>query len=348
MKLIFENYLKRSILCVAGLLTFAVFAAAQVRDTFDIARFTPPAGWTKQAKDSGLVFTTSDKQKGTFAMAVLYQSDVSSGEPQQDFETDWRQFVVEALGVKDRPQMEPQREAAGWTITTGGSTFDGDLGTSAVILSTYSGFGRKFSAAAIFNSQDYVPAIDAFASSIVLSKPAANAPAPAATAQPDASILGTWGKNQGAHMTYGDPVAASMAGYSKDQYTFNANGTYTFVSKTFRMAYDKILLVIENGTYQINGGTIAIKPQKSVIQAWSKQNGGDKFGRLLSTQNRTLETVTYRFTKHYFSGIQLWNLVLQADRPTERDGQFSTFTLFNNAWYYSPISANNPVVELPR
>lgn len=28
---------------------------------------------------------------------------------------------------------------------------------------------------------------------------------------------------------------------------------------------------------------------------------------------------TYQFTKHYFSGIQVWNLVLQADRDTQRD-----------------------------
>ena len=85
-----------------------------------------------------------------------------------------------------------------------------------------------------------------------------------------------------------------------------------------------------------------------MIQAWSKLNGVDKFGRLLTTQNRKLETVSYRFTKHYFSGIDQWQLVLQGDRPTERDGPFSTFTLFSNAWYYSPISPNNPIIELPR
>ena len=149
-------------------------------------------------------------------------------------------------------------------------------------------------------------------------------------------------------MTYGDPVAAGMAGYSKDQYTFNADGTYTFVSKTFRMAYEKIILVIENGTYQINNDTLTIKPQKSVIQAWSKLNGGDKWGRLLSTQSRKLEAVTYKFTRHYFSGIDEWNLVLQSEQPTERDGPFSTLKVFPNAWYYKQISANNPKIELPR
>jgi hypothetical protein len=57
--------------------------------------------------------------------------------------------------------------------------------------------------------------------------------------------------------------------------------------------------------------------------------------------------VTYQFTKHYFSGIQVWNLVLQAQKATERDGPFSSNTTFPNAWYYAAISSNNPVIELP-
>ena len=323
-------------------------AVAQRTDTFDIATFQIQAGWTKQAKNDGLIFTTTDKQKKTFAMIVLYRSEAGSGDPKGDFDADWRQFIAGAFSVKGKPEMEPQKREGGWTITTGGSTFDGDLGTAAVILSTYSGFGKKFSAAAVFNSQEYIQAIDNFASSIVLSKPAPNTPAENTTAQANSSILGTWSQNLGAHMTYGDPVAAGMAGYSKDQYTFNADGTYTFVSKTFRMAYDKIILVIENGTYQINRTTITIKPTKSMVQAWSKLNGGDGWGRLLNSQDRKLEVVNYRFTKHYFSGLDQWNLVLQADHPTLRDGPFSSFTLYPNAWYYKPISANNPVIHLPR
>lgn len=341
--------MKQVLFFLICILIFPGAPAAQTRDSFDIASFQSPAGWTKQAKDNGVIFSSSDKQKGTFAMLVLYRSDRSSGDPKSDFDADWSQFVADTFGVKNKPQMEPQKPADGWVITTGGSTFESDdLGTAAVILSTYSGYGRKFSAAAIFNTAEYGPAIEAFASSIVLSKPAANVPAPAPTTQAENSILGTWSKNLGAHMTYGDPVAAGMAGYSKDQYTFHPDGTYSFLSKTFRMAYDKIILVIENGTFRISGDTMTIKPQKSVVQAWSKRDGGDGWGRLLSTANRKLETVNYRFTKHYFSGIQLWNLVLQADTPTDRDGPFSNNTLFQNAWYYSPISTNNPAVELPR
>ena len=329
---------------------FATTSLAQTRDSFDIASFQSPDGWAKQSKDEAVIFSSSDKQKGTFAIIVVYRSERSSGDPKRDFDADWNHYVTETVGAKNDPEMEPQKRADGWVITIGASKFESeDLGTAAVILSTYSGYGKKLSATAIFNSADYGPAIEAFAASIVLDKSAPASPVPAApVAQTEDSILGTWGKNLGAHMTYGDPVSASMAGYSKDQYTFAADGTYKFVSKTFRMGYQKIILVIENGTYKISGDIIAIRPQKSVIQAWSKRDGSDNWGQLLSTANRKLETVNYRFTKHYFSGIQMWNLVLQADAPTDRDGPFSNNTLFQNAWYYSPISANNPAVDLPR
>ena len=281
-------------------------------------------------------------------MITIYRSGESSGNAKSDFESDWQQFIVGQLGIKSQPQLEPIRKTEGWEVVTGGAAFENEMGRAAVILNTFSGYGKTFSVAAIFNSQDTLPDIEAFASSIKLRKPERSSqPAPAVN-NPNTSILGTWGQNLGAHMAYGDPVAAGMAGYSKDQYTFNANGTYTFVSKTFRMGYDKILLVQESGSYEISGDNLSIKPQKSVIQAWSKLNGGDKFGRLLTSQNRRLEPVTYRFTKHYFTGIDQWNLVLQADKPTERDGPFSTFTLFPNAWYYKPISPNNPVIDLPR
>lgn len=206
-------------------------------------------------------------------MITLYGSGESSGNAKNDFNSEWQQFIVGQLGVQGSPQIEPPRNSEGWAIVTGGTTFQNEQGTSAVILSTYSGYGKTFSVTAIFNSQDHVPAIEGFAASIKLRKPETR-PQPAPANNDSAvSILGTWGKSAGAHMIYGDPVAASMAGYSKDQYTFNADGTYTFVSKTFRMSFDKLLLIKENGNYQISGNTITISPKKSVIERGAKETG---------------------------------------------------------------------------
>jgi hypothetical protein len=55
---------------------------------------------------------------------------------------------------------------------------------------------------------------------------------------------------------------------------------------------------------------------------------------LKKSENRELEIVTYGFTFHYFEGIKEWNLVLQSDRPTKRDGSFSSNNTFPNAWYF--------------
>ena len=255
----------------------------------------------------------------------------------------WATIVKESVPVS-APQTVPAENKGEWLVAGGFASFEKDGVKGVAVLYTATGFGRMVNALVLTNTQAFEAQATAFLESISFKKPVETT----IVKPTENSIVGTWGQNQGAHMTYGDPVASGMAGYSKDQYTFNPDGTYTFVSKTFRMAYDKIILVVENGTYQISGDTLAIKPQKSVIQAWSKHSGGDKWGRLLSTQPRKLEAVTYKFTKHYFPGIDEWTLVLQADQPTERDGPFSTFKLFPNAWYYKPISSNNPVIELPR
>lgn len=172
-------------------------------------------------------------------------------------------------------------------------------------------------------------------------------PAKQAAIDDRTTVIGTWAKNSSVNPAYGDAYATSIAGYTKNQYMFASNGTYTFTAKTFGMSLEKILLVRENGTYQISGNNIVITPQKSEIEAWSKKNGGDDWGKLLSVQKRPLEKISYQFSKYYFTGIQQWNLVLQSDKTTLRDGPFSNNTTFANAWYYVPISANNPVIDLP-
>ncbi len=343
--------MQRSLYLFFSVLVLTIGSFAQTAETFDIATFTPPSGWSKQVKTGAVVFTTGNEQKGTFAIVTLYRSGESSGSAKSDFENDWQEFIAGQLGVKTKPQMEPAKKIEGWELIGGGAAFENELGPTVVMLNTFSGYGRSFSFAAVFNSQDAVPAIEGFIASIKLRKPEIGAAAaPSSNSDANTAILGTWLAGASGTQRYDDyknPHSVNDYGYSKAQYTFNSNGTYSFHSKTFRMTFDKILLVRENGTYLISGNQVTVIPQKSVIEAWSKKDGTDKWGRRLASQNRTLEKVTYQFTRHYFSGIQLWNLVLQTERATERDGPFSSNTTFSNAWYYAPPSPNNTAVELP-
>lgn len=340
---------KQLLIAGVSLLLLCVGSFAQTSESFDIATFQSPKGWTKEAGQNALQIATADKTDGAYCLMFLYKSIPALADPDENFKAAWDTIVKEAVKVNDTAQMIPASNKEEWKALGGFSPFEKDGEKGVAVLVNISGYGKMVNVLILTNTQKYEPAMTAFLESISLKKPAVTAPAPAAaTASTASPIVGTWGSNTGATMTYGDPVAAGMAGYTKSQYTLNADGTYRFVSKTFRMSYDKIILVIENGTYQISGDSLSIRPQKSIIQGWSKLNNVDDWGKLLTTQSRKLETVTYKFTKHYFSGIQEWNLVLQADQPTERDGPFSTFTLFPNAWYYKTISSNNPVIVLPR
>jgi starvation-inducible outer membrane lipoprotein len=104
-----------------------------------------------------------------------------------------------------------------------------------------------------------------------------------------------------------------------------------------------LLFTKETGTYQLNGNSLTLIPQKGYIQAWTKgsvvdstgrRSETDNWGKLVSTQPTKLEKVTYQISKQYFSGIQEWQLVMQAVKPTERDGPFTANAAFPNSWLY--------------
>jgi len=324
----------------------AIFLAPAA--TFDLDTYTPPSGWSRETKNGSFVsYTTTNPQNDSYCRITVMQSTAGRGGLKADFESEWQALIVKQYGTTAPPQTTEPTTDAGWQAMGGVAPFKFNGGESLVMLTTMSGYNRAVSIVVGTNSQDYQPAIENFLSTVVLAKPETIPPGASVKADSTAGISGTWAKSAGAPQFLGDPVAYGNSGYSKDQYTFKADGTYTFVSKTFRSADSDILLVRENGSYQIDGDRLAVTPQRSVIEAWSKKDGTDKFGKLLSTRDRLLEKTTYRFTKHYFSGLGEWNLVLQADSPTQRDGPFSNNKTFGNAWYYSPGSTTHPVIDLP-
>ena len=165
-----ENLYETNTFLIVCFLSLSANSFAQVTETFDIATFQPPKGWQRQDKGGVVIFRTTNEQKGTYAMIMLCASGESSGNAKSDFEGDWQEFIAGQLGIKGKPEVEPVEKKDGWDVVSGGAAFENEIGPSAVILRTYSGFGKTFSAAAIFNSQDSLPAIEAFASSIKLKR----------------------------------------------------------------------------------------------------------------------------------------------------------------------------------
>lgn len=343
--------MKRLIFLYIFAFVFSVLSYAQTTETFDIATFQPPKGWKKQAGQDSVQFATEDKATGAFCLITVVKSLPGLGSSKENFDAAWQTLVKEAVTVSTAAQMQPSDNTEDWKIEMGSAPFEKDGEKGVVVLVTASGYGKMMNVMIFTNTQKYESTITTFLESFSFKKPETVSQPVPFNNDNNASILGTWGTSASGAQNYDDyknPYAINNYGYIARQYTFNDNGTYSYVAKTFKMTFDKLLLVRESGTYQISGSRITINPQKSVIQAWSKNGGTDKWGKLLTAQSRQLEKVTYQFTKHYFSGIQLWNLVLQADKATERDGPFSSNATFNNAWYYSPLSSNNPAIELPK
>jgi hypothetical protein len=354
MKTMLNTFRMKSIIIILILLSCALTSHSQ-QESFDIATYTVPRGWTKMdSKNDVAGYVITNNQKGTYCQLAIYKSMATMGNVQLDFATEWQDLIVKPYQVNIKPEDGPAASDDGWDVKTGVAPFDFNGGKSIAMLVTMSGYATRMSIVILTNTQEYEGDVTKFIESVELKKPAVNAQPskkigdniPGNDGKP--TLVGSWGKSSSVHTTYGDPVAAGNAGYGKQQYTFNQDGTYSFVANTFRSSYDKILLIREHGTYLVNGNALTIVPQQSVIESWSKKSGTDKFDKLISTEKRALEKVTYQYTMHYFSGITEWNLVLQAGgKVTERDGPFGNNTSFNNAWYFRPVSATNTAIDLP-
>jgi len=339
-----------SLFLIATLIGATEKAYAQ-KETFDLVTYSVPQGWQKEVKpNSSTSFTITNQQKKSYCQIIVMMSTESKGGIKEDFESEWQGLIVKSYKVTDSPQITESTSENGWTVKAGVAQFSFNNENALAMLTTMSGYKKTVSVVTVTNSQDYVPFIQSFLGSVEMKVPDTNSNTTTENNISGPSIIGTWGiaKSGGAkYDDYKNPYAVNNYGYINSQYTFNENGTYTFYTKTFKMVFDKILLTRESGTYKVNGNQITIIPGKSIIEAWSKKDGVDEWGKLLSTQNRKLEKVTYQFTKHYFSGIQEWNLVLQAAAPTERDGPYSGNLTFQNSWLYGPISTHNPAIKLP-
>lgn len=337
--------MKKIILLIIFCITVKMLTAQT--ESFDLATYTAPRAWKKQTTETVVQFSKEDAAKGTYCLITLYKAVPGTASSKENFEMGWATLVKEMVTVSAAPEMQAAATENGWETQSGYAPFESDGNKGVVMLVTSSGFDKMVNLIILTNTNIYEKEMTAFLGSLNLKRPETTKQqiqTPAANNN-NTSIQGTWGANTSDNSSY--RMKNGVMNYISRQYTFNANGSYSFVSKAFDPLMNNIILGRETGTYQINGNNLTIIPKKSVLEGWTKKDGTDKCGNLLNSQNIPLETVTYQFTRHYFSGIQVWNLVLQASKETKRDGHFSNNTTFSNAWYYAPISFNNKAIELP-
>jgi hypothetical protein len=330
-------------------LCFITTLQAQTKEVFDIVTYSAPTGWIKEVKENLISYTITNKKNKSWCQIGILKSTISKGNIDADFDSEWQELVAKPYSITEPPQINEVQEKDDWKIKAGSGKFLFNNSNASAILTTASGYNRCVSIVAITNSQDYIKDIEAVLTSVDLTKPEVVIPDQTNTAtdntNDNTSIIGVWIATASDQSSF--RVKNGVMNYIVRQYNFTPDGNYTFTSKAFDPLLNKILLGKEHGTYQISGTSITITPKKSVLEAWSKKDGADKWGKLLSSQNIPLEIVSYQFSKHFFSGIKETSLILQSDTPTKRDGVYSGNVTIKNSWIYSPVSTSHPIIKLP-
>lgn len=320
----------KKIISLCFLYTVAATACAQT-ETFDITTYTAPKGWKKQPSESAVQFIREDSIKNTYDILTLYKSVPSTANAKENFDMAWNSLVKETVTVGAAPEMLPGTTEDGWQIQSGYGAFENDGNKGVALLVTASGFDKMVNIVILTNTDVHEQTIVRFLESIVIKKPKQVSQPGGITNTSNAAIAGTWGFGSNAMMAnnrYGP------WNYSKQQYTFNPDGTYNFIRKTYRENDAETLLTSETGTYTISGKTLTIIPQKNVMEAWSKKNGGDNYNKLVSSQSQTIEKTSYSFYVYYDETIKQTTLMLQASTETKRDGRHNAEVESKKMWRY--------------
>lgn len=256
-----------------------------------IVQYTPPSGWTKTAKENVVAFSAFNQTTGGFCIITVYGATPGVGDPNSDFAKEWNNLVVKNMKAEAYPKTDEQK-GDGWTVISGGSEAESEVGKAIGFLTVISGFGKTVSVLAVFNDPAYVKQVDSFIGAIEMDKTVA--PANTATAAaptildsdgnlviPEPTrqltindLVGEWGDNPGRIVTrYVDRSTGNYAGtdslHFTSKFTFDENGGY--INKFFEVRNGRKFSDTTSGTLTIVGRLLTIKHKgtaKYVVRGW--------------------------------------------------------------------------------
>jgi hypothetical protein len=311
------------VLIVCLVCFFAEKSSAQ-KETFDIVTYTAPKGWVKGNSESVIQFTKQDEKKGIFCIITLMKSLPGGGNSKENFDAAWETVVKEMVKVSAAPEMQPVAKEDGWEAQSGYAPFQTDELTGVALLVTSTGYNKMVNILILTNTDVYEKDATAFLESASFRKPDPEKSTTTNTRQntdnnstvPADLINKTWKSTQNRK-----DVNGSYGGYSSNTYQFKTNGTYTFNNTVFQNYTPKYNITDEEGTYQVSGNTITLKPTKSHyhVHQREKTDPPSKSGNLaLEATQYSLEfTIIYNKQRLVLSPVN--------GNETKRDGTFNYY-----------------------
>jgi hypothetical protein len=157
-----------SIICL--LLSF-IFSQAQ-QQSFDLFSFNPPKKWNSAEKKNGLIFSTTDQKKQTWAQIDIVKSTTSKGSIEEDFKSEWKELVMDRYAVPGEPLQIDSQTFQGYQVWTGLGKFLVKKDTASVLLNTFSDGYRCASFILLSNTTSYGKLFDEFLASVNIIKQA--------------------------------------------------------------------------------------------------------------------------------------------------------------------------------
>jgi hypothetical protein len=144
-------------------LTFVQALSAQT-ESFDIATFIPPAGWSHTESNGVLTLQSNKKVLGKiqFCQIYLFPSSPSNASPAATFQSEWDSKVARPLGLSSKPQPEMQTTPDGWKVVTAHADMLFQGVPMRAILVSANGFGKLVSVVVTVSPDSYQAELETF------------------------------------------------------------------------------------------------------------------------------------------------------------------------------------------
>lgn len=342
-----KNILSLGLFLMVGCSSFAQ------KQTFDVISYTLPKGWQEKKNEASIQLSAIDKKNGAYAIVIITKSMASDATANENFNNDWLKLVKGTVQINGKPAMQTPIKENGWDIISGNANYTDGSAKGLVTLLTATASKQTLSVVLMTNTKQYQNDLSAFINALELSKPLQNTEGDLSTSvttgnTQKSSIIGRWIDNLLETAGFMNGMPQYTAGYFRKEYTFNSNGTYVFMHKTWSVYQKSIYFAYETGKYTISGSKLTLIPQSGKSEEWAKGADGrtGSWGKIIKSQPRKLEQVTYTFNTKYYSGSQNSGLELYYDKPNEREQQQGNEEGGKRKVIYSQ-SQNDSAITLP-
>ena len=139
-------------------------------ETFDIIHYTPPKDWVKESKEGVISYTNVNEKAGTFCVIALFASIATKNTLQKDFSSQWNELAVNPHKADPSPQTEKQNGPDGWKAMTAASPIKLEGVDCYILLSVFSGFGKRVSVLVSLNDSSYLAEVNELLDNMKLDK----------------------------------------------------------------------------------------------------------------------------------------------------------------------------------